>query len=155
MVGDMSNERAIHVREATVFTTGERDLLDAYLSLHTNRDVMDSTSESTAPRVHVSGTVDEDGSITHSDAHFTGGEGHGPARRVGYWSDAVGGTYYGSVLLQYDGEFFNGDGEYIVTSATVRPLEPMSREGTTISKTALFVIALSVALVVFLILLAF
>jgi hypothetical protein len=88
-----------------------------HLSLHTTGAVTSSANESTAPRVASTGVVDADGDITWTNIAFTGGTANGAATRVGYWSAATGGTYYGGTLLTGD-TTFNSAGEYTVTSVT-------------------------------------
>ena len=93
------------------------DAVITHLSLHTTGPVTDSANESTAPRVAASATVDGDGDLTWTNVPFTGGAASGPLVRVGYWSAASGGTYYGGALLSGD-QAFNAAGEYTVDSIT-------------------------------------
>lgn len=92
-----------------------------YLSLHTTGAVTSSASESTAPRVAATGTVNgTTGAITWTNVAFTGGAANGPVVRVGYWSAATGGTYLGGSLLTGD-QAFNAAGSYTATSITETP----------------------------------
>jgi hypothetical protein len=101
---------------ASVVMANAIDTAINYFSIHTTGAVTSSANESTAARVAVNGAVDADGDITWAGPYnFTGGAGGGPAIRVGYWSAATGGTYYGGFLLTGD-QTFNAAGEYTVTS---------------------------------------
>lgn len=103
---------------ALVLAANAVDAAITHMSLHTTGAVTSSTSESTAARVAVNGTVDADGDITWTGPYnFTGGAASGPVVRVGYWSALTGGTYYGGTLLTGDATF-NAAGEYAVTSVT-------------------------------------
>lgn len=84
-----------------------------HISLHTTGPVTSSADESTAARQPVTWTVDADGDLSVADVAFTGGAPSGPAVRVGYWSAATGGTYYGGALLTGD-QTFDANGDYTV-----------------------------------------
>jgi len=88
-----------------------------YLSLHTTGPVSSSANESTAARVAASWSTPTTGDIAVTSKNFTGGASNGPVVRVGYWSQATGGTYGGGSLLTGDQQF-NAAGEYTVTSIT-------------------------------------
>lgn len=88
-----------------------------HLSLHTDTDTSSSANETTAARV-ADGATASNGTVTATNVTFTGGAASGPVRRVGYWSAATGGTFYGSDLLTGD-QAFNAAGEYTVTNVTI------------------------------------
>jgi len=100
-------------------TTGAQAIANAYpyLSIHTDTSIASSAAESTAPRVAAGWAVDSDGDITCGSKAFSGGAASGPAKRVGYWSAATGGTYGGGALLSGD-QAFNASGEYTITGIT-------------------------------------
>jgi hypothetical protein len=102
---------------ALVLAANAVDTAITHMSLHTTGAVTSSGNESTAARQAVNGTVDADGDITWTNVSFTGGAASGPVVRVGYWSAASAGTYYGGALLTGDATF-NAAGEYVVTSVT-------------------------------------
>lgn len=88
-----------------------------HVSLHTDTTLTSETAESAAGREPATVTA-TGGVVTVPSTDFTGGTPSGPVRRVGYWSAATGGTFYGSDLLVGD-QAFNAAGEYTLTSAAI------------------------------------